>query len=83
MGEPSGEITGLCLILGSYSIHLLECEAPMMNKIMYSLNDLQQQPGSLYSQIWIIHQTEEVTEFFQFDHYSVQSKSIRHGCAKT
>ena len=54
------ELTGLNLILGSYCIHLLEAESPLMNSMLRQLNDYSQQAGSPYSNIWILHQTEEV-----------------------
>ncbi len=33
------EFTGLNLIVGSYSIHLLEAESPVINKMLHSLNE--------------------------------------------
>ena len=57
----SQEFTGLNLILGGYSIHLIECEQNLVNKILRSLNDLLLSAQTLYQQIWILHFTEEVS----------------------
>lgn len=54
-----GELTGMSLILGSYCLHMLECENSLMKTILTSLNDFTH-TSTLYQQIWIIHQTEEV-----------------------
>lgn len=34
------EFTGLNIIVGAYSIHLLECEAPTMMNILRHIEDL-------------------------------------------
>ena len=49
------EFTGLNLILGSYSIHLLECENVIMNKILRSLLEYMNMPNTPYHEIWVIH----------------------------
>lgn len=56
------ELTGLNLILGGYSVHLLECEGTLMNKILRTLNEYSQQASTPYQSIWVLHQTEEVSQ---------------------
>lgn len=42
------EFTGLNLIIGSYSIHLLECENIIMKKILRALSENIVNPNSVY-----------------------------------
>jgi hypothetical protein len=37
--SEEAEFTGLNLIIGGYCIHLLECEAPTMMRMLKSLNE--------------------------------------------
>ena len=57
------QLTGLNLILGSYSVHLLECEGTLMSKILKTLNEYSQQTTNPYHDIWILHQTEDVIQY--------------------
>jgi hypothetical protein len=43
------EYTGLNLIVGGWSVHLLECEASVMTYMLRNLNETAQQPNSLYT----------------------------------
>lgn len=42
------EFSGLNLIIGSYCIHLLECEAKTMTKMLRKLNETALAPSSIY-----------------------------------
>mmetsp|Transcript_27040 Transcript_27040/g.26101 ORF Transcript_27040/g.26101 Transcript_27040/m.26101 type:complete len:252 (-) Transcript_27040:40-795(-) len=57
--SEGAEFTGLNLLIGPWCLHLLECDSVTVMKMLTALNETAQQPNSLYSQIWIIHQTEE------------------------
>ena len=53
---------GINLIVGSLSIHLLECEPKTMLKILRKVSETAGQPNSGYSQIWLLHSTEGCPE---------------------
>lgn len=57
------EFSGLCLLLGSYAIHVLEGDAPVVNSMLRELDSYVMGGLTVYQQVWVIHQIEEVRCF--------------------
>lgn len=51
---------GLKIILGIYSIHLVEGESSSVKKLLKNINSNMQSATPFYNQVWIIHQVDEV-----------------------
>ena len=47
--SEDAEFTGLNLIVGAWCVHLLECDAVTMTKMLKSLHESASQPNSIYS----------------------------------
>ena len=52
--------SGLKVILGNLSIHLVEGEPPVVKKLLRAVNANMLGPNPFYNQAWIVHFTDEV-----------------------
>jgi len=74
------EYTGLNLVIGGYSIHLLEGEGPLAWDMLKALNeDIKDRLSGLYQQVWVLHYTEECPNrvFQQWMCRSIQVSSTK------
>jgi hypothetical protein len=73
---------GIKVILGSWSIHLIEGEKQSVMKLLRSINTNIQSAQPFYNQAWVLHFSDEVLNWFSLSLFSAQTRSSISGIAR-
>ena len=61
MGEGGmSEYNGFAVVLGPWIVHLFEADTPLMTTFVKKLQEKNNEDGSYYQNIWVLHYTEDV-----------------------
>jgi len=53
---------GFAVVLGPWCVHMLEAEQTVMYRFVKKLLAKKESQGSYYSNVWVLHYTEDVSQ---------------------